>query len=211
MSYYYNYYLGYKKDGMIYPAGPFDEKGGIYPLLSRPSSCASELHRRFFKISNGQISDEIRKYFEYTTYKDEKIVDVKYLPLIKLPIGSYIKRGYVLIDEVTIYEKNIEENEGDPSFFSEVLPPISYGAKLLNEFASSSKIEKNNDDGKVAEDKNEDYRDSTHKATDYMFYAFPDYCCEEYECDVIRRFAEAYDILSYSKKYDELVILETEG
>ena len=208
MSYYYNYYLGYKKDGKIYPAGLFNEKGSIYPVLSRSRSYASDLYCRFVRVSDELMTDELKKYFEYVDYRDEKHIDVKYLPLSKLPNRPYIKRGYVLISEVNNYEKNIEENEGDPDFFSEILTPTSYIAKVLNELVFDSKTEENSDSDK---DVDEEYRDSSHKAMDYTYYAFPDYYCEEYECDVIRRFAGAYDNFNFTKDYDELVILETEG
>ena len=38
MSYYYNYYIGYKKDNKIYPLGPYDCNGNLKPVISKSSS-----------------------------------------------------------------------------------------------------------------------------------------------------------------------------
>ena len=49
MSYYYNYYLGYVKDGRVFSLGPFDYSGKLKALLSRSRSFASDLHDRFLE------------------------------------------------------------------------------------------------------------------------------------------------------------------
>ena len=49
-----------------------------------------------------------------------------------------------------------------------------------------------------------------HSARDYMYYAYPDYSCKEYEAEVIRTIAyrlETYDL----PKGFELVVIEDEG
>lgn len=105
MSYYYNYYLGYKKDGKIFPLGPYNHRGTLMSAISRSRSFASDLHEEFRRISEDEVSDELRKQFEYENYKGEKEINVKKLMLSELPAESYIKSGYFLIEDVEQYEK----------------------------------------------------------------------------------------------------------
>ena len=52
MSYYYDYYIGYKdkETKKIYPLGPFDCFKHFHPILSRSSFFASDLHDDFYSL-----------------------------------------------------------------------------------------------------------------------------------------------------------------
>ena len=106
MSYYYNYYIGYKKDNKIYPLGPYSCDGKINEVLSRSRSFASDLHDDFHKMPNEMITSELRRDFEYENFNGEKTVDVKYLELDKMPDDNFIKSGYFLIEDVQSYLKD---------------------------------------------------------------------------------------------------------
>lgn len=65
MSYYYNYYIGYRTpDGKIYPLGPFDANGVIHPALCRSRSYASALHHDFSCIPEEDVTNELRKHLD---------------------------------------------------------------------------------------------------------------------------------------------------
>ena len=129
MSYYYNYYLGYVKDGRVFPLGPFDYSGKFKALLSRSRSFASDLHDRFFRIKDEMISDELRHEFEYKDYKGEiQMQNIHTLMLDELPQGSYIKSGYFLIEDVERYM-----HTGDPDSFYDRKEPAVFAAILQNE------------------------------------------------------------------------------
>ena len=130
MSYYYNYYIGYRKDGKIYPWGPYDAKGSLRPMICSSKSFASDLHEEFYTISEKQASEELCKEFEYETWEGTKRLDVKYLSEKDLPKGSFIKTGYFLIKDVQAYEN--DEN-GDFEGFYDVISPEVYAAKLQYE------------------------------------------------------------------------------
>ncbi len=191
MSYYYNYYIGYKKDNKIYPFGPYDANGKFYSIISKSRSFASNLYEDFYRVKEEQISDELRKIFSYKNYKNEEVVEVKYLPVKDLPKGSFIKTGYFLIDEVERYEKTEETDE-----FSTPLTPQIYAAKLQNEVMLGKK--KSNDEECVE-----------YNASDYMYYAYPDYNSKEYEAFILRNVAGNFDFSI--PEGAELVILEDEG
>ena len=72
MSYYYNYYVGYKKDGKIYPWGPYNANGKLEPMVSRSRSFASDLHEEFYAVSDKEVSEELRKEFEYEDWNKVK-------------------------------------------------------------------------------------------------------------------------------------------
>lgn len=191
MSYYYNYYIGYKKDNKIYPFAPYDVNGKLYSFISDSRSFASDLYEDFYRVEEEQISDELRKFFSYKNYKNEEVVEVKYLPVKDLPKGSFIKTGYFLIDEVARYERTEETDE-----FSTPLTPQIYAAKLLNEVMLGKK-------------KNEDKDEEEHNASEYMYYAYPDYNSKEYDAFLLRSVAGNFDFGIPDGA--ELVILEDEG
>ena len=207
MSYYYNYCIGYMHDGKIYPLGPYDCNGKLCDVISKSRSFASDLHEDFMIVSEEQISDELRKEFEYEDWNGNKVVNVKYLPLSDLPVGSYIKSGYFLISDVQQYEKYGKDPYDE--LFYDCLTPTVYAAKLLNDLAANKNV-KNTEE--PVSDEDEEDTERPHPATDYMFFAYPDYGSKEYECEVIRTAADYLgDFNSSLPKGYKLVVLETEG
>ena len=199
MSYYYNYYIGYEWDGKIYPLGPYNSFGQLCDVISKSRSFASDLHECFYNVSGDQISDELRKNFEYEDYKGDKVVEVKYLPLDELPSGSFIKKGYFLIDDVKRYEDGADKWD----IFYDNLTPEMYAAMLQNELILGKPAPKKDCEG---------YEIEVHSASEYMFYAYPDYDSKEYEAEILRCAIES--LYSYRYMNDdnkEVVILETEG
>ena len=201
MSYYYNYYIGFIKNGKIYPLGPYDHRGELSPALSRSASSASDLHESFQFVAENQISDELRKAFEYEEYNGNKVMRVKYLPLKELPSGSFIKTGYFLIENVNRYEKDDDFNAEDLAWDS--VDPVTYAAMMKNEIVFGQPKPKLDIEGNELE---------VHSASEYMYYAYPDYRSEEYEAHIIRQFADALEFYDKEEQcFVELVVLETEG
>ena len=156
------------------------------------------MHESFSRVGEEQISDELRKQFSYTDYDGEdRMETVRYLPAGDLPGGSYIKTGYFLVKEVVAYERDEGWFEG----FSSILSPQIYAAKLEKQVKFGPNKPKKDEFG-------EEYTEPD--SSDYMFYAYPDYTCREYEAEVLRMFAESLQDY-YLPDGAELVILETEG
>lgn len=198
MSYYYNYYIGYELEGKIYPFGPYNSKGRLCPVISRSSSFASDLHRYFNLVSEDQISKELRDEFEYTLYNDEKSrCEVKYLPVRELPVGSPIKRGYFLIDEVQHYER-----EQDSEVFSDCLSPTIYAVKYQHQLRFGRNVEEEDAEG---------FKFKEPDASDYMYYAYEDTSTEEWEASKLWDAAEMLNDYDSLPKGAKIVILEDEG
>lgn len=199
MSYYYNYYIGYRHEDKIYPFGPYNSLGELKDVISRSSSFASDLHEDFYPIKEKEISDELRKEFEYEDWNGNKTVKVKLLPIDELPSGSYIKNGYFLIEEVQRYE---EDGGYDFDGFYDHVSPAVYASMAQNE-AQFGKPERRKNDY------DEWYYPKT--ASDYMYYAYPDYESREYEAEMIRSVARMLEEFSKLPGDAELLALETEG
>lgn len=193
MSYYYNYYVGYKKDEKIYPLGLYNSLGKLCPVLSRSSSFASDLYKDFMPVADKAISNELRQEFTYKNWKNEDETDVKYLEVDKLPSSSFIKTGYFLIEDVKEYER---DNDAEGLFY-DYLSPTLYAEKAKIEILF----------GKNKPVKDDEYTE--HNASDYMFYAYPDYSSREYESFLLHRAASSLE--DYDLRDIEYVILETEG
>jgi hypothetical protein len=201
MSYYYNYYVGFVKNGKIYPLGPYDHRGELSPAFSRSSSFASDLHESFEYVAENQVSDELRKAFEYEDYNGDKVLRVKYRHLNELPSGSFIKTGYFLIESVRRYENDDDYDADDLKWDS--LDPVTYAAMMKNEIVFGRPKPKPDIEGEEIE---------VHSASEYMYYAYPDYRCKEYEAHIIRQFADALEFYDKEEQcFAELVVLETEG
>lgn len=199
MSYYYNYYLGYKHDGKFYPWGLYDAEGGIHPVVYKSRSFASHLYDRFDSIKEEEISDELRAEFEYEYWEKEGkcMPEVKWLAINQLPSTDYIKKGYCLISDVKAYEEDREWFEG----FSDVISAHVYAALLDKELKFGKNQPQKDCEGNEYTEPN---------ASDYMFYAYPDYQSEEYESFLI---LSAFDAIESFNMPDgiEWVVLETEG
>ena len=201
MSYYYNYYIGYinPDDNKIYPLGPYNSSGRLCRVISDSRSVASDLYEDFYAVKETQISDSLRKEFEAENWEGEPVVEVKYLPVEELPNNSYIKTGYYLIDEVKVYEsiKDDEWFEG----FSEIISASVYAAMLKNEIVFGKNKPELDCEGNEC---------TVPSASDYMYYAYPDYSSKEYDAHLLRRAVDSleyYDLPSGTK----YVILEDEG
>lgn len=195
MSYYYNYYVGYTKDNKIYPWGPYDANHKLNCALSRSRSFASDLHNEFSVVSKEQISDELRKQFEYTDWENNiKMQQVKYLPVKDLPSSNFIQKGYFLIKDVDEYERDEYACGGD--YFYNKLTPQVYAAKLDAQL-------------KFGPNKPDEDGYTEPNASDYMYYVYPDFNCMGYEVHVLQMFVSALE--SYSLDCNDYVILETEG
>lgn len=198
MSYYYNYYIGYRKDGKFYPWGPYNRFGKIVPALSKSRSFASTLHNYFVPIEDKAVSDELRAQFEYTDWQGKKRVDVKYLEVDKLPVEDYIKRGYFLIDEVQNYSSDFDWFDE----FSAPLTPEVYAAKVQHELTFGKNQPRKDEDG---------FEYTEPNASDYMYFAYPDYNSQEYEAAYIHQVASSLWDYNLESEGAEFVILETEG
>lgn len=203
MSWYYTYYIGYMdKNKKLYPLGLYDCFGGLHPVIEKSRSFASDLHHRFNQITDDNVTDELKKEFSYKDYDGESQFDtngLSFCPVSELPKGDYIKKGYFLINEV---QEFLESDA--PNVFSERLTPEVYAGKMMSEAkfgAPETIVDKYGDEYKP------------HSASEYMYFAYPDYDSEEYEADLLK---EVMDMVapSYEKvipKDCEPVIILSQG
>lgn len=204
MSYYYNYFLGYrnKEDGLFYPLGPYDMNGNLHDVFSKSRSFASDLHKRFYMIPKDKFSDALRKEYTYEGYTltdEEELADVRYLPVSELPTGSYLKKGYFLIDDIKQYEKN----DGDSwDLFYDYIPVTIYAQMMKNELTFGKPKNIYDCEGEEID---------VHSCSEYAFYMYPDYNSEEYESFLLREAIEMYEFGVDELRNADLVILETEG
>ena len=198
MSTYHCYRIGYLHEGKLYPLGPYDAFGNMKEALEKSRSFASELYEDFNYVPKEMVSDELRAVYEYKDYKGEKTMpdSLSYMKISELPKGSFIKKGYFLIEEVKLYESDDEALYFDG--FSEMISPTVYTAMAQNEKMF----------GKPTPEKNEfDEEIPVYSASDYMYYAYPDYKSKEYEAMILRTFAESLDSYSKLPKGYELVAI----
>ena len=200
MGYYHDYYAGYKRDGKIYPLGPYNSAGKLQPIISRSSSFASDLHEIFdnCEVPYEEASDALLKEFETTDFHGNKIVGVKAIPLSGMPTGPFIQKGYFLIKDIASYEETGDSYD----LFYERLSPTVYAAKLLNELKLGKPEQKYDCEGEPL---------PNYSAGDYSYYAFEDTGTREWESAVICLTARM--LMSYPEfqNEDEIYILETEG
>lgn len=220
MSYYYNYYLGYKKDGKIYPYAPYDSKGKLACVLSKSKNFASDLHENFRYLKNEEISDELIDSF-ITDFFIEKY-EYSQKPLTKEEKDEYKKtmgRDYVEKEKKTLREAFLDEmqfkylpisalptgnyiKEGYILFNSiddeeydywPLLSPHVYAEKL-----KSGKDEVYDDEGNVM-----------YRISDLIYHKWIGKQSKEYEASIIN---DAYDnFYEYGISNDEIVVIETEG
>lgn len=204
MSYYYNYYIGYKYEGKFYPLGPYNCFGELVEVICRSRNWASDLHNNFYYVPEDAISDELREEFQEEDWNGNLTVPVKYLELDKLPKSNFIRRGYFLIEDVRKYEKSLEEGREEFDFdgFYDCITPTVYASMLEHEIKFGKPEPKYDDCGDLYYPKS---------ASDYMYYAYPDYSSEEYEVFIIREMAEKLNSWSKLPNGAVLVALETEG
>ena len=198
MSYYYDYYVGYKKDGKIYPLGPYDSMGKLRPALSRSRSFASDLYNEFYPIKEAEISDELRARFESEDWNGKLKLNATYLTESDLSElnSNYIKSGYFLISDVESYEK---DGYTWDIFYDKITPQV-YAAKLQHELTFGKNQPQKDIEGNEYTEPN---------ASDYMYYAYPDFNSKEYEVSVLKSMIEI--LRTYELKVDEYVIILSEG
>lgn len=198
MSWYYNYYLGYiASDNKIHPLGVFDDKGEIHSMFWRSRSFASDLWRNFYDLSRDSemLSDDLKKAFSDSD--GEFYAEcMSYLPVDELPKGGFVKSGYFLTEDVNKYI-NDDEYYGD--LFYDKLTPQEFAFKLDNELKHG-----------YVEEKDEFGYPINRPCRDYMWFAYPDYECKEYEAFLIRQFVESYEN-SNSLINSKLVVFLTQG
>ena len=208
MSYYYSYYIGYKKNGLIFPLGPYDTFGKLQPVIEKSRSFASDLHESFRSVHEDEISHELREQFAYDGAwhggNEEEMRHVHCLKDSELPNGSFVKRGYFLVKDVLQYEAD-NEYIGNNELFYDKVPPTVYATMLISEkmFGKPAPIK---------DEFGEEYQPPA--ASDYMYYAYPDYNCKEYEVHLIKEMISILteDYTTYKFLEDcELYVLETEG
>ena len=177
MSTVYSYYIGYFKDNKIYPFGPFNCFGKYVPVLERTRSFASDLYQSFHTVSKDVISDEfIQKVYNL---KDGETYQLEYIPVsyeyIKdLGDDNFIKTGYFLKEDVEEYFKNGKDPEG--LFYSRI-DPVIYAELVKDEAIYGYREQDENSDRVV------------YNASDYMYFAYPDYLSREYEISCIKTHA----------------------
>ena len=200
MSYYYNYYLAFKdKDsGLIKPFAPYTIEGKLKPILEKSRSFASNLHQDFYIMSEKDISDEIRKEFEYEDWQGEKVMpQIKYLPYEELPETNYIKKGYFLIEDIKSWEE-----EGDDTLFYHMITPEAYARKLEHELVFGR--------NKSIKDY-EGYEYIEANASDYSWYCAIDYNSKEFESWLIHLAVDMLYDYEFFDSNKEIIIIETEG
>lgn len=184
MSWYYNYYIGKEINGKIEIIGMYDNEGRVYPVIERSRSFASPLKNRFCKYIGDdlkELEEELHGYISVCSYRD-------------LPSGDYIKTGYFLIEDVTQY---LKEHDTWGLFYDKMSPEV-YAEKLKIEQTFGPPKPKKNEEG---------YEYEIPSCADYMYFAYPDYSCEEYEASIIKY---AVEILQPIEK-DDIVIVLSEG
>lgn len=198
MSYYYNYYVGYKKDGKIYPLGPYDSMGKLHTALSKSRSFASALYKKFYPIKETEISDELRGRFESKDWNGELKLNATYLTEKELNelSSNYIKSGYFLISDVESY---VRSGDTWDIFYDKITPQV-YAAKLQHELTFGKNQPQKDVEGNEYTEPN---------ASDYMYYAYPDYDCQEYEVSVLKDMIEI--LRTYDLEDAEYVIILSEG
>ena len=187
MSWYYSYYIGKKVENKIEIIGIYDNKGKVHPVIERSRSFASSLKDRFDRY-NGEDLEELKEklstdYISICPYKD-------------LPKGDFIKTGYFLIEDVTQY---LKENDTWDLFYDKISPEV-YAEKLKNEQMLGAPKPKKDIEGNEYE---------VHSCADYMYFAYPDYYCEEYEVFMIKDAVEMLEPYNYER--DDLVIVLSQG
>ena len=176
MSWCATYYAGIMDtEGKIKPIGPYNDKGELKPIVERSRSFASDFYTDFYQTNEKQITPELRKEFEYEDYKGDKNLDIRYLPLDEFPVGSYLKSGYYLIEDIKDWEKNPDSFEFDG--FYNMISPLIYAEKMRNWFVYGDEKPKLDEEG---------YECEVHNPSEYMYAVIPDYSSKEYEADIVK-------------------------
>ena len=201
MSYYYNYYLGYidKNNNKIYPYGPYTstKKDNLSCVMNYSRSFDDNFSDFFDEIPRDMYSSELmtdRNFKE--AFEENYCPNPKYCRIANLPASDFIKSGYFLIEDVTNYMTN-----KDSEVFLERVDPIAYNGMVASELKFGKPERKMDDFG-------EEY--TPYSASDYMFFAYPDYNCVEYRAFLLKQFLNSMEEFEDTTN-KEFVVLETEG
>lgn len=221
MSYYYTYYLGYEKDGLLYPLGPYDCNGKLCSVLTRSRSFASDLHNLFDPVRDSIASDEFKKVFEHEDYRGEKGYEgVSYLPAADLPYGDLFMRGYCLVKDILYYLDPV--SDGDTNLLSyHMLTPEQFSFKAKAEMEhgvkpSSESVEREDEDSDEDEDEY-GYDEKDHPCSDYAYFSFVDNSSRNFEAYMIRSALEMFEYSDvflgsgYKKTGAKPVVILSEG
>lgn len=203
MSYYYNYFLGYKNkdDGLYYPLGPYDMNGNLHDVITESRSFDCGLHERFYIVPIDKYSEALKKEYSYIDYDgDTKYATIRYLPVSELPTGSYLKKGYFLFNDIKLYEEY--RNVMDLDVFYDWMPESLYVEKMKNEIIFGKPETQFDCEGNEL---------PNHSCSEYAYYMYPDYSSEEYNAQLLRNVLSIYDYGVKELNNAEVVILETEG
>ena len=187
MSWYVDYYVGYKtKEGKIYPLGHFDCFGNLRPVLTKSRSFASNLWERFQRVTLAETTEELKKHFpdgdlfswgDSSEEKEEQAPWCFWLDVDDLPTGSYLKKGYFLQEDIAQYERSLTDEDVYFGEFYEMLTPAEYVRKMESELKFGIPKPKKDCEGNEFE---------VYSCGEYSYYVYPDYSCQEYEASVIR-------------------------
>ena len=190
MSWYIFYRAGVrdKNTNKIYPLGPFDYKGRYCTILtrSRTSHVYDNNEWKISKVDFKDLSDEFLKAINKSEDDSTWITEEKYgecgcyfdvIDYKDLGSSNYIKKGYVLIDDLEQSEKEDAYFDG----FYEVLTPEIYAKKLENELKFGPPKPKKDCEG---------YDITPHSMSEYVYHCWPDYDSEEYETFCIKQAVE---------------------
>ena len=192
MSTYYNFYFGYKKDDKIYPYGPYNKYGKLIAAMERSGGFINGLQDEFEhnRIQDDMFSEELIKDLDIdlTNNYDKALY---YLPVSELGESNFIKYGYIHMDEITDYLKELEDCNGyfPEWWFEKSYLPAEYGLKVANAL-------KRNDTEELEELKH------------YEFFAYPDTISPEwvrYQLQLMGRNGNMFD------PYWTIHCLEKEG
>lgn len=212
MSWYVDYYVGYKtKEGKIYPLAPFDAFGNLYPIITKSRSFASDLWERFVRVTLEETTEELKKHFpdddmygyvDDNKEKEEQPPWVFWLDVEDLPKGSYLKKGYFLQDDISQYERSLEDENVWFDGFYHMLTPSEYTRKMESELRFGvPKPKKDFEDNEF----------EVHSCGEYSFYVYPDYDSMEYEAWRIRQVLNEFEYSSVLPEGSKLVVLQTNG
>ncbi len=170
-------YIGYKtKENKIYPLGPYDSFGKLIGIWE--NGYESELGKYFVLIPKDmetkELRDEFMKHSSMNRVNDDDL-GVFYAYLDELPVGTYIRKGYFLREEIAEYES------GQVSRPYHCLTEREYGLQLESEAKFGPPKPKKDEYGT-------EYTPPA--CSEYSYYMFPDYDSVEYEVDKIRQVAE---------------------
>lgn len=157
MSEYINYYIckQNKNTKLIYPLGPFDDRGNLKCVIWKSRSYYTDLIDLFSPIPKELITNELATKLynssleeclnnENDMFNNNDYYMMHYYPLSELGSSNYIKSGYYLIDDIKEYEKSQLDNYEFDGFY-EYLSPQLYCELLRSENSSKFKREAKKD------------------------------------------------------------------